>query len=180
MITILRVRTLHATLTFTSLSLITSVVNVELTTDGLFLTLGKIMPPLRDNGFVAFALALIGIAFDAIMPGGNRLPPAFDGVVLVEGSVDGSADDEAANVVVGSGGSVNSSINEYLKWTSSFGKFNFTFNRVAWLELTCLNRIRRVDRSWDPIVIRRVQVAARAQQRHLPVSSAASPPCPNC
>lgn len=66
-------------------------------------------PPLRDKGFVVFALALIGIAFDGIMAFGNC---QFGGVVLVD---DGGVDDDAANVVVGSGGSVNSSINEYLK-----------------------------------------------------------------
>lgn len=107
------------------------------------------MPPLRDNGFVEFALALVGIAFDGVMLGGNRLlAAALGGVVLVDDDVDGdgSADDDAANVVVGSGGSVNSSIGECLKLIS-FAEFNFTSNHFACFELTCLNRIRRVDRS---------------------------------
>lgn len=95
-------------------------VNVELTTDGLFFTLGNMMPPLRDNnGFVVLALPLIGMAFDWIVPVGNVLAPTFAGVVLVEDDDDddGGAedDDDDENVVVGSGGSVNSSIKEYLK-----------------------------------------------------------------
>lgn len=36
-----------------------SVVNVVLTTDGLFFTLGNIIPPLRENGFIV----LCGIVF---------------------------------------------------------------------------------------------------------------------
>lgn len=41
-----------------------SVVNVELPTDGLFLTLGNMMPPFREIGFVVLALSgLVGIVF---------------------------------------------------------------------------------------------------------------------
>lgn len=49
-------------LTLISLKLKTSVVNVEFTTDGLFLTLGNIMPPLRDIGFVL----LLDVVADAV------------------------------------------------------------------------------------------------------------------
>lgn len=94
-------------------------VNVELTTDGLFFTLGNMMPPLRDNGFVA----LCGMAFDWIVLAGNALAPLFGGVVLVEDVADdgeGGADEDDENVVVGSGGSVNSSIKEYLEWKASY------------------------------------------------------------
>lgn len=38
-------------LTLTSFNVKISVVNVVLTTEGLFLTLGNIMPPLREMGF---------------------------------------------------------------------------------------------------------------------------------
>lgn len=41
-----------------SLKPIISAVNVVLTTDGLFLTLGKIMPPLRDGGLLVDELLL--------------------------------------------------------------------------------------------------------------------------
>lgn len=41
-----------------------SVVNVELPTDGLFLTLGNIMPPFREIGLVVLALSgLVGMVF---------------------------------------------------------------------------------------------------------------------
>lgn len=39
-------------LTLISFKVIISVANVVLITDGLFLTLGKMTPPLRDIGFV--------------------------------------------------------------------------------------------------------------------------------
>lgn len=84
--------------------------NVELTTDGLFLTLGKMMPPLRDNGFVVLAFTLVGMAFDWM---GNAFAAPGDSVVDDEDN--GNDEGDAENVVVGSGGSVNSSIREYLK-----------------------------------------------------------------
>lgn len=52
-------------ITFTSLKLRMSVVNVELPTDGLFFTLGKMMPPFRDAGLFEVTLkTLVGIVFD--------------------------------------------------------------------------------------------------------------------
>lgn len=52
-------------LTLTSLKLKMSVVNVELPTDGLFLTLGNIIPPFRDVALFMLTLnALVGIVFD--------------------------------------------------------------------------------------------------------------------
>lgn len=52
-------------LTFTSLKLKMSVVNVELPTEGLFFTLGNIMPPFLDAGLLLLTLnALDGIVFD--------------------------------------------------------------------------------------------------------------------
>lgn len=45
----------------TSFKVIKSVANVELATDGLFLMLGKMTPPLRDNeGFDELLLLLLG------------------------------------------------------------------------------------------------------------------------
>lgn len=51
--------------TFTSLKLRISVANVELTTDGLFLTLGNIMPPLRD--------ANLDVVFDVLLTFGGSV-----------------------------------------------------------------------------------------------------------
>lgn len=52
-------------LTLTSLKLKMSVVNVELPTDGLFFTLGNIIPPFRDVILLVLTLnALVGIVFD--------------------------------------------------------------------------------------------------------------------
>lgn len=112
----------NATLTFTSLKPSKSVENVELTTDGLFLTLGKMMPPLRDNGFVVLALTLVGMAFDWMVLAGNAFAPAAAGESVVDDEDNGDDEGDAGNVVVGSGGSVNSSIREYLKWANDLEK----------------------------------------------------------
>lgn len=40
---------------------------MELTTDGLFFTLGNMMPPLRDSGFDVLVFVLGGIVFDCIV-----------------------------------------------------------------------------------------------------------------
>lgn len=54
-----------ASLTLTSLKPKMSVVNVELPTDGLFFTLGNMMPPFLDIALFALTLnALVGIVFD--------------------------------------------------------------------------------------------------------------------
>lgn len=90
--------------TLTSLKLSASVANVEFTTDGLFLTLGKIMPPFLDAaGFVAVPLPC-GMAL-MFGPAVAPLRLTFTVTVLLllpVGVVDG-------NVVIGSGGSVKSS-----------------------------------------------------------------------
>lgn len=157
-------------------------VNVELTTDGLFFTLGNMMPPLRDNGFVVLAFTMAGMAFDCTTPTGDGYAPTLDGVVLVDDDVDGDADEDVVdvNVVVGSGGSVNSSINEYLKLPLFLDENVYFPLALGPLALTCSDRIRRADRSLGPAVVRRAPVAVRARPRRPPASSIASRPCPNC
>lgn len=79
-----------------------SVVNVVLATDGLFLTLGKMMPPFREMGFevlCGMAFTCAALAF-ALAPAGSAV---VVGVWIV---VDGC--------------SVSSSISEYLKGKSRF------------------------------------------------------------
>jgi hypothetical protein len=79
-----------------------SVVNVEFTTDGLFFTLGKMMPPLRDN-LAVVPLAMAWVMLMIVLP-------------AIEGRVE-DADEEvggaAGKVVVGNA-SVKSSTTEYL------------------------------------------------------------------
>lgn len=100
-----------------------SVVNVELPTDGLFLTLGNMIPPFLDTGFVV--LEFVGIVFDstvfwawaaaaAAIAAASALAEA---AVWFDGDMIGS-DTGGGAVVVGIGGSVNSSMSEYLrkKW----------------------------------------------------------------
>jgi hypothetical protein len=85
--------------TLTSFNVNASAVNVVFTTDGLFLTLGKMIPPLRDNlAVVAFTMACVILMM---------LLPAIDG------NVDTGDDIVAGNVVVGNT-SVKSSTTEYL------------------------------------------------------------------
>jgi hypothetical protein len=85
--------------TLTSFNVNASAVNVVFTTDGLFLTLGKMIPPLRDNlAVVAFTMACVILMM---------LLPAIDG------NVDTDDDIVAGNVVVGNT-SVKSSTTEYL------------------------------------------------------------------
>lgn len=97
-----------------------SVVNVELPTDGLFLTLGNMMPPFLDIGFVVLALnGFVGIVFDWIRFGGLF---NVDDVWFVCETICAIIDDAGpfdcvvvdGTVVCGIGGSVNSSISEYL------------------------------------------------------------------
>lgn len=93
--------------TLISLKLRISVANVELTTDGLFLTLGKMTPPFRETVGFDDVLAL------AFTFGGNVL---YGTVVVIVGPVVVAAvDDVGGYVVVGIGGSVKSSSIEYLK-----------------------------------------------------------------
>lgn len=162
-------------------------VNVEFTTDGLFFTLGKMMPPLRDNGFVA--LALVGMAFAWIGPApapafGNKLTIVAGVVLDVDDDDDddvNGADDADAKVVVGNGKSVNSSTKEYLRKVQlkhlTLREIEMIFSQK---ELTCSGRIRQVDQWLDPIVIQRVRAVVPMWPHRLPVSSIASPPYPNC
>lgn len=95
--------------TLTSLKLSASVAIVEFTTDGLFLTLGKMIPPLRDTAGLAAVPLPCGIAlmFGTAVEGTPVAPVrlTFTLTVLLllpVGVVDGY-------VVIGSGGSVKSS-----------------------------------------------------------------------
>lgn len=80
------------------------------------------MPPLRDNGFVVLALTMVGMAFDWMVLAGNAFAPAAAGESVVDDEDNGDDEGDAGNVVVGSGGSVNSSIREYLKWANDLEK----------------------------------------------------------
>lgn len=97
-----------------------SVVNVELPTDGLFFTLGNMMPPFRVVALFVLTLnALVGIVFD--------WTAALWELLLLVDDVDDDDDDDVwfddcdvcvttvLVVVWIGGGSVNSSINEYLR-----------------------------------------------------------------
>lgn len=87
--------------------------NVKFPTDGLFLTLGKMMPPFRDAGLLALALTvLVGIVFDCTV-----FCVLLDGDGFWFDVCDVGEATEPVVVVGTGGGSVNSSINEYLCWT---------------------------------------------------------------
>lgn len=58
-----------------------SVENVVLTTDGLFLTLGKIIPPFRDGD-------LVELEFDGCSGGGNVLEGTVGGAGVVVPTVE--------------------------------------------------------------------------------------------
>lgn len=88
-------------LTLTSLKLRMSVVNVELTTDGLFLTLGKMIPPFRETGFVVLVpFALDETELYCTVLDVFALIVGVDAVDDVE-DVDDVDDEDDANVVGG-------------------------------------------------------------------------------
>lgn len=74
-------------LTFTSLKLkMSAVVNVEFPSDGLFLTLGNMMPPFRDVCLFELTLnAFVGIVFDWTV---------FCELLVVDVDVDDDDDDD--------------------------------------------------------------------------------------
>lgn len=141
-------------LTLTSLKLKMSVVNVELPTVGLFFTLGNMTPPFRDVALLVLTLnALVGIVFDwtlfcVLLDDDDDVDVDdddddwFDDVDDDDDDCDDCDDVGVTNELVVVwiwGGSVNSSINEYLMWIwLEYGKKIYWFFEVKTVSITKL------------------------------------------